>query len=99
MLLHKVCVDFYCSEEDMYRDEEEIEREKILLCETNSSGTIELREISNTVLQFTLALMWDVLTLSLPGTFVDRCQCAVAVTYLQYSYVQFDSILCKICCS
>lgn len=26
----------------MYRDEEEIEREKILLYETNSSGTIEL---------------------------------------------------------
>lgn len=42
MLLHEVCVDFYCSEEDMYRDEEEIEREKILLCETNSSGTIKL---------------------------------------------------------
>lgn len=42
LLLHEVCVDFYYSEEDMYRDEEEIEREKMLLCETNSSGTVEL---------------------------------------------------------
>lgn len=42
VLLHEVCVDFYCSEEDMYRDAEEIEREKILLCETSSSGTFEL---------------------------------------------------------
>lgn len=42
VLLLEVYVDFYYSEEDMYRDEEEIEREKILLCETNSSGTIEL---------------------------------------------------------
>lgn len=42
MLLLEVCVDFYCSEEDMYRDEEEIEREKMLLSEANSSGTIKL---------------------------------------------------------
>lgn len=42
VLLHEVCVNFYYSEEDMYRDEEEIEREKMLLCETNSSGTVEL---------------------------------------------------------
>lgn len=37
-----VCVDFYCSEEDMYRDAEEIEREKLLLCKTSSSGTFKL---------------------------------------------------------
>lgn len=42
VLLHEVCVDFYCSEEDMYRDAEEIEREKILLSETSFSGTFEL---------------------------------------------------------
>lgn len=35
-------IDFYCSEEDMYRDAEEIEREKILLCKMNSSGTFKL---------------------------------------------------------
>lgn len=65
----------------MYRDEEEIEREKILLCETNSSGTIELCVKFQIVLQLTVALMCDVLTPSLPGTFVHTCLCSIAITY------------------
>lgn len=40
VLLHEACVDSYCSEEDMYRDAEEIERERV--SRTSSSGMFKL---------------------------------------------------------
>lgn len=63
----------------MYRDAEEIEREKILLGETSSSGTFELCfKYSITIHCSTNLLRFDAL---LSKVFVHVSLCAIEATY------------------